>query len=128
MEEQGHYEHLWELSDENGFCFIVEYLNVKVIRNFRDADTSYLYGLYHIHSQLRTSQYAPRCIHKVQKVMFTISLLLHSCQKYISPSPLTYLKPIYWSRHCTPSVYSCHHNHAQLELTGVHVSHSIYSW
>ena len=34
-------------------------------------------------------------------------------------------------RHCTPSVYSCHHNHAQLELTGVQnnpVSHSIYSW
>ena len=41
MEEQGHCEHLWELSDENGFCFIVEYLNVEVTRNFRDADTSY---------------------------------------------------------------------------------------
>ena len=91
MEEQGHCEHLWELSDENGFCFIVEYLNVKVIRNFRDADTSYLYGLYHIYSQLRSSLYAQRCIHKVQKVMFTISLLLHRCQKYISLSPLTYL-------------------------------------
>ena len=90
MEEQGHCEHLWELSDENGFCFIVEYLNVNVIRNFRDADTSYLYGLYHIHSQLHSSLYTQRCIHKVQKVMFTISLLLHSCQKYISLSPLTY--------------------------------------
>ena len=75
------------------FCFIVEYLNVKVFWNFGDADTSYLHGLYHNHSQLRSSQYAhKRHIHKVQKL---ISLLLHSCQKYISLSPLTNLKPIY---------------------------------
>ena len=41
-------------------CFIVVYLNVKVIRNLRDADTSYLYGLYHIHSQLHSSLAPPQ--------------------------------------------------------------------
>jgi len=39
------------------FCFSVEYLNVKVIRSFRDAYTPYLDGLYHIHFQLRSSLY-----------------------------------------------------------------------
>ena len=48
--EQGYCELLWELSDQNCFCFRVEYLNVNVIRNFRNADTFYLYGLYHVHS------------------------------------------------------------------------------
>ena len=35
--------------------FFVEYLNV---RNFRDADTSYLYDFHHTHSQLHSSLYA----------------------------------------------------------------------
>ena len=86
------------------FCFIVEYLNVKVIRNFRDADTPYLYGLStSIPSSVLCYAFV-KDIHKVQKVMLNLFTDLH---------------------HCTPSVNLCHHNHAQWNNT---VSHSIYNW
>ena len=47
VEEQGYCEHLWELSDQNGFCFIIEYLKVKVIRNFRDPDILFIWLVPH---------------------------------------------------------------------------------
>ena len=106
VEEQGYCEHLWELSDQNEL--LLHYLNVKVIRNFRDADSSYLYGLYHIHSQLHSSLYA----HKTY-TQSSQSPQLPEVHTTLSID----LSPLFTdSNHCT--VYSCHHTHAQLELTG----------
>jgi len=92
VEKHGYCEHLWELSDQNELLL---HCRVSQCESYQELQGCWYFLLiWLVPHPIPSSilQYTlTRHIHKVRKVMFTISLLFHSCQKYISFSPLTYL-------------------------------------